>query len=82
MLLCKAHIAQTSSLFFKDNSETLTTFCPHFLHFHSYNSTKTDRPRLALLVGPHAALCKPDQGLAAPPQLPDELSSTDRPVNL
>jgi hypothetical protein len=51
-----------------------------------YNSTKTDRRRLTLLVGPHAALCKPAQGpaqlrlslaQAAPPrlrQLPDELS--------
>jgi hypothetical protein len=53
-----------------------------------YNSTKTDRPSLPFLVGPHAALCKPDQDLAqlplslyqaAPPRLsrrPDELSPT------
>jgi hypothetical protein len=56
--------------------------------FCGYNSTKNDRPRLPLLVGPHAALCKPNQGpaqlrlsldQAAPPrlrQLPDELSHT------
>ncbi len=49
---------------------------------------KTNRPRLTLLVGPHAALWKPSQGLAqlrlgldqaTPPlvrQLPDELTST------
>jgi hypothetical protein len=32
--------------------------------FLGYNSTKTDRPRPPLLVGPHAALCKPAQGPA------------------
>jgi hypothetical protein len=58
-----------------------------------YNSTKTDRPRLPLLVGPHAALCKPNQGAAqlrlslnhaAPPrlrQLPDELSPPPRSLS-
>jgi Transposase IS4 len=60
---------------------------------HRYNSTKTDRPRLTLLVGPHAALCKPTQGpaqlrlsrdQAAPSrlrQLPDELSLTSRSLS-
>jgi hypothetical protein len=46
--------------------------------FSRENSTKTDRPWRPLLVGPHAALCKPTQGpaqlrlnldQAAPPQL-------------
>jgi hypothetical protein len=58
--------------------------------FLGYNSSKTDRPRLTLLVGPHAALCKPNQGpaqlrlsleQAASPllrQLPSELSPTSR----
>jgi hypothetical protein len=57
-----------------------------FTNLLGYNSAKTDRPRPPLLVGPHAALCKPAQGpaqlrlslaQAAPPrlrQLPDELS--------
>jgi hypothetical protein len=30
---------------------------PHFYSVSSYNSTKTDRPQLPLLVGPRAALC-------------------------
>jgi hypothetical protein len=54
--------------------------------YQGENSTKTDRPRPSLLVGPHAALCKPYQGpaqlrlslaRAAPPRLrrlPDEFS--------
>ena len=59
-----------------------------------YNSTKTDRPRLTLLVGPHAALYNRNQGLAqlrlsldqaAPPrfrQLPDELSPRKRALEI
>jgi hypothetical protein len=40
----------------------LKGLCDTFLF--RYNSTKTDRPRQPLLVGPHAALCKPAQGPA------------------
>lgn len=51
--------------------------CKLIVSLLCYNSTKIDRPRLTLLVGLHAVLCKPNQD---PAQLRLSLDQTAPPL--